>query len=199
MKNSCLHSLSLGIRRICWQWDISLCAQYIGGDGIIAAGADGMSRDSDYGDCKLRTEVFDLLWGRWRMGVDLFCSPSATQRNALTVRLLFAVSPYKCENRIGLDGLTFSSSQVLYAFPPAALLRKLVPRIVALGMRVVLIVPVWPQAEWWPLVCTLPTMSCGSVRQCVIEGEANLGHPFGPSFQLEQALGTELQAKAFNL
>ncbi len=199
MKNSCLHSLSLGIWRLCWQWDISLCAQYIGGDGIIAAGADGLSRDSDYGDCKLRTEVFDLLWDRWRMEVDLFCSPSATQRNPLTGKLLWAVSPYKCENRIGVDGLTFVSNQVLYAFPPAALLRMLVPRIVALGMRVVLIVPVWPQAEWWPFVGALPTISCGAVRQCVLAGDANISHPFGPSFQLEQAMDTEMQAKAFNL
>ena len=49
MKNHCLHALSLGIWRNCYQWDISLCAQYVGGDGIIAAGADGLSRDSDYG------------------------------------------------------------------------------------------------------------------------------------------------------
>jgi Reverse transcriptase (RNA-dependent DNA polymerase) len=170
MKNHCLHALSLGIWRICWEWDISLCAQYIGGDGIIAAGADGLSRDSDYGDCRLRSEVFAWLWDRWRMEVDMFCSPSATQRNPLTGELLLAVSPYKCERRIGIDGLTFKSTKVLYAFPPTALLRALVPRVVALGLKVVLIIPVWRQAEWWPLVCALPTMRCGKVRHCVVAG-----------------------------
>jgi Reverse transcriptase (RNA-dependent DNA polymerase) len=199
MKNHCLHALSLGIWRVCWQWDISLCAQYIGGDGIIAAGADGLSRDSDYGDCRLKTEVFNQLWDRWRMEVDLFCSPSATQRNPQTGELLWAVSPYKCERRIGVDGLTFRSTKVLYAFPPTALLPALVPRVVALGLRVVLIIPVWTQAEWWPLVCALPTVSCGKVRHSVVAGEANLSHPFGPSFRLDQALETEIQAKAFNL
>jgi hypothetical protein len=39
MKNSCLHALSSGIWKLCWERDISLCAQYIGGGGIIAAGA----------------------------------------------------------------------------------------------------------------------------------------------------------------
>ena len=78
MKNHCLHSLSLGIWKLCYQGNINLCAQYVGGDGIIAAGADGLSRDSDYGDCRLRTEVFDKLWECWQMEVDMFCSPGAT-------------------------------------------------------------------------------------------------------------------------
>jgi hypothetical protein len=199
MQNHCLHALSLGRWRICWSWDISLWAQYIGGDGIIAAGADGLSRDSDYSDCRLRTEVFHQLWYQWRMEVDMFCSPSATQRNPETGELLWAVSPYRCARRVGVDGLTFHSTQVLYAFPPTALLRALVPRIVALGMRVVLIIPVWPHAEWWPLVCSLQTVSCGKVRHCVAAGQANIRHPFGPSFQIDQALDTELQARAFNL
>ena len=199
MKNHCLHSLSLGIWKLCYQGNISLCVQYVGGDGIIAAGADGLSRDSDYGDCRLRTEVFDKLWDCWRMEVDMFCSPGATQRNPGTGELLWAVSPYKCARRIGVNGLTFRSAKVLYAFPPAALLRALVPRIIALGLRVVLVVPEWPQADWWPLVCTRPRIQCGRVKECVEEGEAQIPHPFGPSFHLEHALNTELQARAFNL
>jgi hypothetical protein len=97
MKNSCLHALSLAIWRTCWQRDISLCTQYIGGDGIVAAGADGLSRDSDYGDCRLRQEVFASLWHVWHMEVDLFCSPKATQCNPITGELLWAVSPYSCD------------------------------------------------------------------------------------------------------
>jgi hypothetical protein len=189
----------LGIWRICWENDISLCTQYIGGDGIIAAGADGLSRDSDYGDCRLRTEVFERIWAIWHMEIDLFSSPSAIQSNPVTGELLQAVSPYFCANRVGVDGLTFSSPKVLYAFPPSALLKVLVPRAVRLGLRIVLIVPVWRQAVWWPLVCDLPTISCGTVRECVLPGEAALSHPFGPSFDTEQALSTELQARALNL
>lgn len=83
--------------------------------------------------------------------------------------------------------------------PPAALLRALVSRIIALGLRVVLVVPEWPQADWWPLVCTRPRIQCGRVKECVEEGEAQIPHPFGPSFHLEHALNTELQARAFNL
>jgi hypothetical protein len=76
-------------------------------------------------------------------------------------------------NRIGVYKITFLSSQVVYAFPPAALLAKL-------GVQVVVIVPVWQQAEWWPFVCTLPTVRCGDLKQFVIAGEAVLGHLFGP-------------------
>jgi hypothetical protein len=199
MKNNCLHALSLGIWRTCWEHDISLCTQYIGGDGIIAAGADGLSRDSDYGDCRLRREVFDQLWHAWHMEIDLFCSPSATQRNPVTGELLWAVSPYFCTRRVGVDGLCFRSDKILYAFPPTALLKALIPRAVKLGLRVVLVVPVWPQQSWWPLVCSLPTIRCGQVRDCVVAGEAGLSHPFGPKFDTEQALNTELQAKALNL
>jgi hypothetical protein len=199
MKNSCLHALSLGIWRTCWERDISLCTQYIGGDGIIAAGADGLSRDSDYGDCRLRQEVFDRLWHVWRMEIDLFCSPSATQRNPVTGELLWAVSPYFCAKRVGVDGLKFRSDKILYAFPPTALLKALIPRAVKIGLKVVFVVPVWPQQAWWPLVRSLPTISCGRVRDCVVAGEAGLSHPFGPQFDTEQALHTELQAKALNL
>jgi Reverse transcriptase (RNA-dependent DNA polymerase) len=199
MKNSCLHALSLAVWRTCWQNDISLCTQYIGGDGIIAAGADGLSRDSDYGDCRLRQAVFARLWEEWHMEVDLFCSPQATQRNPVTGELLWAVSPYFCEKRVGVDGLRFNSTKVLYAFPPSALLRALIPRAVKVGLRVVLIIPVWPEQPWWPLVCHLPTIDLGTVRNCVCAGEAGICHPFGPKFDPAQALDTKLQAKALNL
>jgi hypothetical protein len=101
--------------------------------------------------------------------------------------------------RVGVDDLKFRFTQVLYAFPPTALLRAIVPRIVAVGMTVVLIKPVWPHAEWWPLVCALPSVSCGKVRHCVVAGKAQISHPLGPSFQVDQAMDTELQARAFNL
>lgn len=200
MHNKCLHALSLGIWRLCWEWGISLCTQYIGGDGIIAAGADGLSRDSDYGDCRLQATVFARLWESWGpMDIDLFSSPTSRQRHPHTGDLLWAVSPYRCEKRAGIDGLTFSSSKVLFAFPPTAILPALIPRAVKLGLRVVVIVPVWVQAPWWPLVSGLRTISCGKVRHCVLAGEAGLRHPFGPTFETEVALNTELQAKALNL
>lgn len=199
MRNACLHALSLGIWRNCWVRGISLCTQYIGGDGIIAAGADGLSRDSDHADCRLAPQVFQALWREWHMEVDMFCSPKARQSNPVTGELLLAVSPYRCERRVGIDGMTFSCPKVLYAFPPSALLRALIPRIQKLGLKVVLIVPVWNQAEWWPLVADRPAMQCGQVQDCVIPGEAGLCHPFGVAFNATQARQTHLRAVAFNL
>jgi hypothetical protein len=199
MRNSCLHALSLGIWQVAWQKDISLCAQYIGGDGIIAAGADGLSRDSDYGDCRLRATVFDRLWEVWHMEVDLFCSPSATQCNPRTGEKLLTVSPYRCARRVGIDGLIFNSTKRLYALPPTALLQAIVPRAVKLGLKMVLITPVWPSATWWPLIEDQPMFSCGKVSDCLVRGDSGCCHPFGPSFELERAMNTEMQAVALNL
>ena len=135
-----------------------------------------MSWYSDHGDCRLRTDVFARPWDVWRMEIDLFSSPTSGQRHPRTGEWLWAVSPYRCETKAGVDGLTFSSCKVLFAFPPAAILPALKPRVVKLGLRVVLIVPVWIQAEWWPLVSGLPTINCGKVRDRVLAGEAGLSH-----------------------
>ena len=88
---------------------------------------------------------------------------------------------------------------MLFAFPPAAILPALIPRAIKVGLRMVVIVPVWVQAEWWPLVIVLRVIACGKVKDGVLAGEAGLSHPFGPSFETELALNTELQAKAMNL
>jgi Reverse transcriptase (RNA-dependent DNA polymerase) len=199
MRNNCLHALSLGIWRLCWEHKISLCTQYIGGDGIIAAGADGLSRDSDYGDCRLKQSVFARLWEVWSMEIDLFSSPTSRQYHPYTGEPLLAVSPYYCDRRIGVDGLTFTSTRVMFAFPPSALLAALIPRAIKLQLRMVVVMPNWTEAEWWPLVASLPTVECGMVSTCVLAGEAGLAHPFGPSFDKQEALHTMLVAKAFNL
>jgi hypothetical protein len=91
------------------------------------------------------------------------------------------------------------SAKVLYAFPPAALLSALISRIVKLGLRVVVVVPIWKQAEWWPLISAQPSIYCGKVADCIVAGEAGLCHPFGPSFDHKQALQTDLEARAMNL
>jgi hypothetical protein len=199
MRNACLHALSLGIWRMCWEHNISLSTQYIGGDGIIASGADGLSRDSDYGDCRLKGCVFARLWEVWPMEIDLFSSPTSRQYHPYTGEPLHAVSPYYCKQRVGVDGLTFTSAKVLFAFPPSALLSALIPRAIKLGLKMVVVVPQWKEAEWWPLVSSLPTIECGKVQACVMAGESGMEHPFGPSFDIYEALNTSLVAKAINL
>jgi Reverse transcriptase (RNA-dependent DNA polymerase) len=199
MHNACLHALSIGIWRLCWQHKISLCTQYIGGDGIIAAGADGLSRDSDYGDCRLKACAFARLWEAWFMEIDLFASPTARQYHPYTGEPLPAVSPYYCDRRVGVDGLTFTSNQVLFAFPPSALLAAVIARAIKLRLRMVVVMPQWEEAEWWPLVSSLPTIVCGKVQACVVPGESGMVHPFGPSFDIYEAVNTTLVAKAMHL
>jgi hypothetical protein len=52
-KTVCLHALAVAIWVLCWQFDIQLSRQYLSAEGIIASGADGLSRDCDAGDCTL--------------------------------------------------------------------------------------------------------------------------------------------------
>jgi hypothetical protein len=91
MKNASLHALSVHLCGRCFEHRVHMCFQYLEGDGIIAAGADGLFRDSDYADCKLKAWAFRLLWEVQPMEFDLFCSPSAVQYNPQTGQQLKAV------------------------------------------------------------------------------------------------------------
>jgi hypothetical protein len=91
MRKECLHAPSLGIWKVAWQRDISICAQSIRGDNMLAAGADGFAGDSDYGECRLRPSVLARLWETCRMEEDLLCSSSATQYNPQISEQLLAV------------------------------------------------------------------------------------------------------------
>jgi hypothetical protein len=133
------------------------------------------------------------------MEVHLFCSPSAIQYNPQTGEQLLTVSPYRCARRVGFDGFTFNSTKVRCAFPPAALLQALVPRAVTLGLKILLMTPMWPCATWWPLIRDLPRISCGKVIECIVRGESGFCHPFGPSFDVAREASTEMQAVALNL
>jgi hypothetical protein len=97
-----------------------------------------------------------------------------------------------------VDGLTFTSTQVLFASPQSALL-AVIPRAIKLGLKMVVVVPQWKEAEWWPLVGSLPTKVCGKVQAFLSPGESGMEHPFGPSFDTYEALNTTLVAKAINL
>jgi Reverse transcriptase (RNA-dependent DNA polymerase) len=202
LKNAMLHALSLHVWQQCLNHHVRMCFQYLAGDGIIAAGADGLSRDSDYGDCKLKRWAFQLLWGKRRMQVDLFCSPSAVQYDLDTGKQLLAVSPYYMENQVGHDGLVYVSDLVMFAFPPTSLLMPLLGRVVRLGLKCVVVGPVWSERPWWHWVAALPAsnrQALGSVKSCISTGLSGQGHPFGPSFDARAAKAVLMEAWFFNM
>jgi hypothetical protein len=201
-KNAALHAISLKVWEQCMEHDIRLCFQYLARDGIIAAGADGLSRDSDYADCVLRAWAFRLLWDKEPMQVDLFCSPSTVKGDPCTGKQLHAVSPYFMPGQVVRDGLVFVSHLVLYAFPPASVLMPLLSRVNNLGLRCVVVGPVWPDQPWWHWVAALPASKrckLGKVQSCIAPGESGNSHPFGPSFEKQAAKHVAMEGWFFNL
>jgi hypothetical protein len=201
-RNATLHAMSVWIWKECMRWDVNMVFQYLAGDGIIASGADGLSRDRDHADCCLHHRVFAQLWARQPMEVDLFCAPEAVQKHPGTGEELKAVSPYHIPGKVGVDGLSFMALGVLYAFPPSSVLLPLLGRIKRLGLKAVVIGPVWPCEQWWTFVAALPQekrMNIGRVKDCVVPGRSGCSHPFGSSFDHQSAAHVQMEAWFFNL
>jgi hypothetical protein len=199
LRNVCLHALAVAVLRECWRFNIKLSLQFLSGEGIVEAGADGLSRGSDWGDCVLVASSFARLFAWNMVEVDLFCAPGAIQWEPRTGIQLEAVSPYPVERQLGWDGLQFSSKKRLYAFPPSNLLLQLMSRVVTLGLQAVIVGPVWPAAPWWPLVVDKPFLELGLVANCIRPGQSKVEHPFGYSYDAEAAKRQTMRAWAFNM
>jgi hypothetical protein len=175
-----------------------LSLQYLSGEGIIAAGADGLSRGADV-DCILVSRTFERLFAWREVEVDVFCSPGAIQWDPVTGSQLEAVSPYPVDKQVGWDGLQFVSQKRLYAFPPTCLLLRFLSRVVELGLRAVVVGPAWPTEAWWPLVVNKPTLELGTVANCIRPGQGSVGHPFGYTYKQQVANKQLMLAWAFNM
>jgi hypothetical protein len=73
-----------------------------------------------------------------------FCAPEAVQKHPGIGEELKAVSPYHIPGNVGIDGHSFVAQCVLYVFPPSSVLLPLLGRIKRLGLKAVMIGPVWP-------------------------------------------------------
>ena len=113
--------------------------------------ADKLSRQGQIiqTEWSLHQEVFNLLVQTWhRPQVDMF----ATKYNC---KLAQYVSPVPDPNAWAVDALTVSWENLdMYAFPPVALLGKVVSKLSGhLYRRMILIAPGWPNMPWfWDLV-----------------------------------------------
>jgi len=143
------HNLS-EIAQQLWAWALSkgiqLQASYIPGKENVTADQLSRIRRHDRSDWSLNQSQFRKLENRWGPHtVDLF----ARSENAQLPRYCSLVpDPRACAS----DGLNLRDlrNENAYAFPPFALIPRLLRRIQEEEARVTLVAPAWPTQAWWP-------------------------------------------------
>ena len=121
---------------------LSLRATHV--PGVLNTGADLLSRGSPvYGEWTLHPGVVRQIWARFgRATVDLFASRENAQC-ALFYSLRSVDAP------LGVDALAHVwPHELLYAFPPLALIPPTLSRVREYGHTLILVAPLWPAMHW---------------------------------------------------
>ena len=130
----------------------SLQSEYVGSAGIIASGADTLSREFD-NDFALRPTVFAQLYAsHGPFLVDRFASERSVQHHPASGLPLAYYSALLSADCIGVDGLSTSWEAGDYAFPPLALAFPAVEAFLKASGKCCIILPDWPAQPWWPLL-----------------------------------------------
>ena len=148
-RSKSLSDLAGKILRWCEFHMISLRPRFV--PGHRNAVADILSRQCVGSEWTLHPEVCRLVFKVWGAPqVDLFAT-------ALSHQLPLYVSPLPDPRAWKEDAFSFQWEGLdLYAFPPFALIRRVLIRIRETKcVRVTLIAPKWPQADWFPLLLRL--------------------------------------------
>ena len=128
---------------------ISIQAVYIPGvDNHIA---DFLSRGCSLPtEWQLNSRIMDQIFLSYgRPQVDLFAS-------ALNAQLPLYCSKYRDPRAMATDAFSIPwSSMTAYAFPPIALIPRILLKIQADGAEVLLLAPLWPRRPWFPLLLEL--------------------------------------------
>ena len=147
MKSGSLCALLWRILSWCTRKQVTLKTRHI--PGWLNVIADNLSRLGQTIQTEwLHPEVFQAICSRWdQPQVDLF----ATRFNN---KLPQFVSPVPDPQAWAVDALSLSLENVdPYAFPPAAILGKVVEKLQHYFTTIILIVPGWPNMPWfWDLV-----------------------------------------------
>ena len=129
----------------CWAHNIQLKARHI--PGCLNVLADSLSRPDQaiQTEWALHPHVFKQICRRWDTPhLDLF----ATRFNN---QLPLFVSPIPDETAQAVDALSIPWDGLLaYAFPPLALLTKVLRKIRESSCQVFLVAPAWPNRPWFP-------------------------------------------------
>jgi len=150
VRSSTLHDLTSHLLTWVRTNKLSLSAAYL--PGSLNVIADLLSRPNQVlpTEWSLRMSTVDYLFHRWdRPHIDLF----STSRN---YRLPTYVSPLRDPQAYAVDALSIDwSGMFAYAFPPPALLHKVVQKINQNPCRILLVAPFWPRMLWFPSLVTL--------------------------------------------
>ena len=134
----------------CERRQISLVARHIAGKVNVLA--DQLSRSGTIINTEwtLTHKVLGRVWAHWHKPmVDLF----ATRFNH---RLPIYVSPVPDPEAWSVDALSLNWAPLLaYAFPPFAILRRVVNKARRERPNLILIAPHWPAQEWFPDLLSL--------------------------------------------
>ena len=144
-----LSTLAGEVLRWCESLSISLRPRFI--PGRRNAIADVLSRKCVGSEWTLHPVVCEKIFRVWGSPqVDLFAT-------ALTRRLPLYVSPLPDQGAWRQDAFSFQWMGLdLYAFPPFALIRRVLVRVRETQcVRVALVAPLWPQADWFLLLLDL--------------------------------------------
>jgi hypothetical protein len=120
---------------------------WVPGRELIRRGVDGLSRIVDVNDWKLNEQTWAMVWN-WNRGlqIDRFASGDNAQLRRWNSR-------FHEPGTEGVDALQqLWRGSVNYACPPLSMLSQVVEPIRSQEADTTLILPVWPNQPWWPLV-----------------------------------------------
>ncbi|XP_038146283.1 uncharacterized protein LOC119786801 [Cyprinodon tularosa] len=181
LRSRMLHNLARDL--ILWSSAhfLSLRATHVPGD--LNTGADLLSRGAPvYGEWTLHPQVVEQIWARYgRAQIDLFAS-----RENARCELFFSLSTLNAP--LGVDVLAHAwPHELLYAFPPLALIPPTLARVRAFNHRLILIAPHWPAQHWlaeiFQLLCAQP-WELPLRRDLLSQGAGTVFHPHPERLQL---------------
>ena len=125
---------------------VTLLPQFVRGSSNVVAGC--LSRQSQVISTErtLHQDVCDSLWKLWGQPLlDLFTT-------RLNYRIPNFISPFQDPMAVAVDAFLYNwDHQTLYAFPPFAVIRKVLNKLLASQeTTLILVAPFWPQKEWFP-------------------------------------------------
>ena len=143
-----LQSMALDIFGFCSSHGISLETEWLPRTSDAIARADYMSRIIDRDDWGISFEILHLLRERWGMPeVDWFAS-------AHNAKLPVFYSRFWNPGSSGVDAFTENWGSKFGLFvPPVILVARVLKQMQAQRARGILVIPYWPSAVFWPLIC----------------------------------------------
>lgn len=146
-----LNELAVTLLMWCQERAVSLLARHIVGSLNVLA--DNLSRGTvDPKEWTLAAKVTAEIFRQWGTPqVDLFA-------NRWNFRIPNYVSPCPDPDALSVDALSMPwTGLVGYAYPPGVLLPKVLEKMAAEPCELVLIAPLWPGRNWYPLLLSFLT------------------------------------------